>query len=65
VLAVGDVCLIDGSVGVGEERVIPPEREQRVGKRASLTRRTKSFGIAVVMISPVIAGSGLGRGLSM
>ena len=31
VLAVGDVGLLDGQVGVGEERVIPPDREQRVG----------------------------------
>jgi hypothetical protein len=31
VLAVGDVGLFDGQVGVGEERVIPPHREQRVG----------------------------------
>ena len=30
VLAVGDVGLLDREVGVGEERVIPPHREQRV-----------------------------------
>ena len=30
VLAVGDVGLGGGQVGVGEERVIPPHREQRV-----------------------------------
>ena len=40
VLAVGDVGLLDGQLGVGEERVIPPHREQRIGNRASLTRRT-------------------------
>ena len=29
VLAVGDVGLLGGQVGVGEERVMPPHREQR------------------------------------
>jgi hypothetical protein len=30
VLTVGDISLSDGEVGVGEERVIPPDREQGV-----------------------------------
>jgi len=28
----GDVSLLDGEVGVGQERVIPPAREQGVGE---------------------------------
>ena len=36
---------VDGYVGVGEERVIPPDREQSSRYRASLTRRTTSRAV--------------------
>ena len=36
VLTVGDVGLFDGQVGVGEVRVIPPHREQRIGETGVL-----------------------------
>ena len=44
VLAVGDVGLRDGQLGVGEERVIPPDREQRIGEPGVLDRDVSPGG---------------------